>query len=403
MTREKTSGAGISPAEENAEFGDMGVYVHIPFCLRRCRYCGFFSSGGKGAAEQDAYVEALLREARLYRGTVFPREPIFQTAYLGGGTPTYLELPALERLLSGLKELLWPGGFAGEEFTAEANPGTLDEAKLALLRSQGVNRLSIGAQSFDDIYLGWLGRSHDAAGFERAWELARRAGFTNMNLDLMYGLKGQDLRHWEDTLKQALACRPEHISLYQVNIEEGTPLADEIAGDYAADEEMGRAQYIAAHRVLSAAGYRHYEISNYALPGRESRHNLRYWRGGRYLGLGAGAAGYLGDLRYRNVEDLTAYGESLEAGELPRAEEELLGPAEKREEVLFLGLRLAEGVSLTDYKRAFGVDLVRAGGEALRQRLADNTLCLEGGHLKPGLEGMLLNNEVVVSLLRALE
>ena len=166
---------------------------------------------------------------------------------------------------------------------------------------------------------------------------------------------------------------------------------------------MGRAQYIAAHRVLSAAGYRHYEISNYALPGRESRHNLRYWRGGRYLGLGAGAAGYLGDLRYRNVEDLTAYGESLEAGELPRAEEELLGPAEKREEVLFLGLRLAEGVSLTDYKRAFGVDLVRAGGEALRQRLADNTLRLEGGHLKPGLEGMLLNNEVVVSLLRALE
>ncbi|MEA4893212.1 MAG: radical SAM family heme chaperone HemW [Peptococcaceae bacterium] len=388
-----------------------GLYVHIPFCLRRCRYCSFFSSGGLGEKEQAAYVAALLGEGALYRrqqkSGLWAEDKAgvgFRTVYLGGGTPAYLTAGILARLLTGLEELFWPGGFSGQEFTVEANPGVLEEKKLTLLKAHGVTRLSLGAQSFDDRYLLWLGRSHNAGDFDRAWGLARLAGFTNLNLDLMYGLKDQSLEHWEKTLGQALSYRPEHISLYQLNVEEGTPLARELGegAGYAAGEELGRRQFLAAHRILTRAGYLHYEISNYALPGRESRHNLLYWRRGCYLGLGAGAAGYLNDQRYTNVCSLSRYQKAVKSGSLPREAQESLTSLEKQEEALLLGLRLAEGLDLAAFSREFGVDLKEKCRRSLETQLRLGTLYIEGERLKPTLEGMLVNNEVIVSLLREL-
>ena len=403
---EKNRANAASKLNTSLVKADMGLYVHIPFCLRRCRYCSFFSTGGLGEKEQAAYVEALLAEgAMALEGLRQKNSPVFGTVYLGGGTPVYLTLPNLERLLQGLGALFWPKGFTGKEFTVEANPGVLNKEKLALLKAWGVNRLSLGAQSFDDSYLAWLGRSHSAADFEAAWCLAREAGFDNLNLDLMYGLKGQSLSHWRKTLTRALKLRPEHISLYQLNIEEGTPLARELGtkADYALAEEEGAEQFLAAHRLLEDAGYLHYEISNYALPGRESRHNLRYWHREEYLGLGAGAAGFLGGVRYTNHRNLKEYQKAVAKGENPRGEEEKPGFAERREEALLLGLRLAEGVALAAFYREFGIDLGRSCSDQLEAMEKAGLLIQEKGRLRPTAHGMLVNNELILRLLREME
>ncbi len=335
-------------------------------------------------------------------------------------------------------------GVAPREFTVEANPGTLSEGKLALLRKAGCNRLSMGAQSFDDQYLAWLGRGHRAADFRRAWEMARQAGFRNMSLDLIYGLPGQSLDHWRQTLEQALAFLPEHISLYQLNIEEETVLARRAAAGETclADEETCRRQYLLAHEVLTRAGFSHYEISNYALPGKESRHNSLYWRNGYYLGLGAGAAGYLpagamagtgagnskggearaaaGEgagagagsatdlilgagigtvraqssrgLRYTNEADLANYLSAVEQGRLPLAEKEAITPSLGRQEELMLAFRLQQGVEPEAFRQRWGLDLWQAYGPLLEQHLAAGWLQEAAGRLRPTIEGWLAYN-----------
>ncbi|MCL2166115.1 MAG: radical SAM family heme chaperone HemW [Clostridiales bacterium] len=389
-----------SPAEQARP---MGLYVHIPFCRSRCHYCDFVSTAGLSRAWQIRYRDALRKELAFYMkgGCVDACDGRvaagFDTLYFGGGTPTYLDADLLEEIAADFAAVL-RGGVRGDaaEFTVEANPGTLTAQKLAALRRAGCNRLSVGAQSFDDSYLVWLGRSHNAAAFRQAWEWAREAGFTNMNLDLLYGLPDQSMAHWERTLREALAYQPEHISLYQLNIEPGTRLA-QLAGagqNCAADEECCRGQYLLAHRMLTGAGYSHYEISNYAKPGRESRHNTQCWRNGYYLGLGAGAAGYLPEprLRYVNTGDLERYLADTERGRKPVADEETIDTRLAMAEEMMLAFRLREGVDAGGFQARWGVEPAEHYGAALEKHLATGLLEKTRQSLRPTLEGWLTYN-----------
>ena len=371
------------------------LYVHVPFCRSRCRYCDFVSTAGLSRDWQERYRRALLQEFALYRDGVAFETGMgaegFATVYFGGGTPTFLDDDILEAIFTGL-----PLRHTAE-FTVEANPGTVTGGKLALLREAGCNRLSIGAQSFDDRRLAWLGRSHSAAGFRSAWESARAAGFINMNLDLLYGLPEQSLEDWRVTLGEALACKPEHVSLYQLNIEDGTPLARMAAAGEPceADEETCRRQYLLAHQVLSDAGYLHYEISNYALPGYESRHNTHYWRNGYYLGLGAGAAGYLPGFRYTNKAGLEAYVADTDAGYLPVDGSEAIDSALAWAEELMLAFRMREGVRKERFRHRVGVDPQHNYAQILDKHLEAGLLEEDGEGVYPTLEGWLQYNNWV--------
>ena len=409
---------------------EKSLYIHIPFCASRCFYCDFVSSAGLSRAWQERYARALIRELELYDKTRGVRDDenhdgSWDTVYIGGGTPTYLDEDILEGIIIGLglakTRASGRPGVPNEprprEFTVEANPGTLSVSKLDTLRRMGCDRLSIGAQSFDDRYLASLGRRHSAADFSLAWALAREAGFANMSLDLMYGLSGQSLDHWRETLAKAIALAPEHISLYQLNIEPGTELArlTDIGSYKAADEENCGEQYSLAHDMLTGAGYDHYEISNYARPGYESRHNLRYWRNERYIGLGAGASGYiaareeqpLGDkangiigFRYTNKPDILDYMTAVENREKPVAMSEEITPSLAMAEELMLAFRLREGVSLTSFYDRWGINLSDKYGSAIKNCLKAglveyNETCREGRdtiRLGPTIEGWLQYN-----------
>ncbi|MCL1848399.1 MAG: radical SAM family heme chaperone HemW [Clostridiales bacterium] len=423
----------------------VGLYAHIPFCVSRCHYCDFASSAGLGRTWQERYRAALRMEMGMRRGeypganasslreshirmdtqeAVDGEGEIQQTGrsrrfarpssiYIGGGTPTYLDRDILEGILADLASAYsdaagWQsnGGRqtdAGcpQEYTVEANPGTLTTDKLSILRSAGCNRLSIGAQSFDDRRLAWLGRIHSAAEFRQAWGAAREAGFANMSLDLMYGLPDQTAGEWRRTLQEALACQPEHISLYQLNIEQGTVLArrEEDGEQCTASEESYRAQYLLAHHVLTEAGYLHYEISNYAKPGYESRHNMLYWRNGQYLGLGAGASGYVCGRRYTNKADLAAYQADLEAGTLPVEEEEAITPEIAMAEEMMLAFRLREGVDREDFKKRWGLRLEEQYESTLARCIRAKVLEDRDGRLSPTVEGWLTYNTWVQDFL----
>ena len=390
---------------------ELSLYVHVPFCISRCYYCDFVSTAGLPRAMQERYRTALGKELALYTdggllsrraGSGFPHhalqsapmrswEPIrWKSLYFGGGTPTCLD----EDILAGLFADIRRGGNPGAEFTVEANPGTLTPGKLAVLRQAGCNRLSVGAQSFDDRYLRFLGRSHRAEDFYKAWDAARDAGFTNMSLDLLYGLPGQSPAHWEDTLREVLAFRPEHISLYQLSIEAGTELARRRdAGRFdEADEEDCRTMYLLTHGILTDAGYLHYEISNFALPGYESRHNTHYWQNGFYLGLGAGAAGYLPGFRYTNKANLEAYIADAEKGMLPVGEKDPIDARLAIAEELMLAFRLREGPDPAAFHSRHGFDFRHQYGLPLEEHLAAGLLEEEGGRIRPTVEGWLTYN-----------
>jgi len=393
--------------------------MHIPFCSSRCYYCDFASTSDLGRSWQERYRAALRKELRsVIAGAI----PAFQTIYIGGGTPTYLDDDVLEGIIADLhalnKDALYTDttmqaaergnmekrivpASAAIEFTVEANPGTLSKSKLEMLYTAGCNRLSIGAQSFDDRRLAWLGRSHDAAAFRQAWTLAREAGFSNMSLDLMYGLPGQTVEDWRRTLLEALTYQPEHISLYQLSIEPGTVLAQKTGAGLIreAGEEICRAQYLLTHEVLTGAGYLHYEISNYAKPGYESRHNTMYWRNGCYIGLGAGASGYLPGRRYTNKADLEAYLADLEAGRPPVAEVEQISPDLVLAEEMMLAFRLREGIAKERLSSQRQITLSQKYGQALDKYIAAGLLEDNDGRISPTVEGWLQYNSWIQDFL----
>ncbi len=312
------------------------LYVHIPFCARICPYCAFYKERAD-PAQAGRFCDALVAELAS-AAPVAPR-----TIFFGGGTPTALTIPQLTTIFDGFARHLDLSQVT--EWTFEANPGSVSERKAQLLRERGVTRISLGVQSFDDGLLELLGREHNAAQAVASFELLRRAGFQNLNIDLMFGLPGQTLAQWQETLRRAIALRPDHISAYCLTYEEDTDFFLRHArGEFRSDEETDAAFFETTTELLTGAGFSQYEISNFARPGFESVHNRAYWAGEDYLGFGPSAVSTRGLRRWQNIADYRAYSNRALAGESASLGDEILTPEMKRAEAIALGLRTRAGV-----------------------------------------------------------
>ena len=368
-----------------------GLYIHIPFCLQKCGYCGFASTTDRGLI--PGFLAALGREALSCRGQWHR----FDTLYIGGGTPSVLTTDDLGRVIETTRSAFEMAPAA--EITLEVNPGDLDASYLREMRALGVNRLSIGCQSFDDRTLAFLGRRHTARQAGDAVRLARDTGFANIGIDLIYGIPGQSLSSWQKTLGEALTFAPDHLSCYQLTVEEGTPLARRCQrGETALPGEAIQADFfLMTSRVLAEGGYDHYEVSNFArLSETQSRHNKKYWDHTPYLGLGPAAHSFDGRRRWWNIRSVDHYIRELAAGRPPVADSELLTPDQLRTETLFLGLRTRQGVDLGAFKRRFGSDLVREKRKILKTLSEEGLVEIRDGFLRPTRAGMAVADSLAL-------
>ena len=407
------------------------VYVHIPFCARKCAYCDFLSFPAEKDLQRQ-YVDALLREIR--RAGRCPGQ-VCSSVFFGGGTPSLLPAEWIAGIMQELRKQFAVRQDA--EITIEANPGTVDEEKLRLYREEGINRISFGCQSFHNEELKLLGRIHSVGQIRESIKLARKAGFENINLDLMSGLPGQTLQGWEDTLRQAVALHPEHISAYSLIIEEGTPFflkygesqtddgsvpaERDRRAEYGGkpdgrlllpDEETERRMYDRTAEILSEAGYQQYEISNYAREGSACRHNLGYWTGIPYYGFGLGASGCLPEhlyrllrkedevsrdgvwVRYHNTENMTAYLSGSDYLETEKLEEK-----DREAEFMILGLRLTDGVEDAEFERRFRRSIDSVFGRILDTYMKAGFLIRENGRTRFSKAGISVSNRILAEFL----
>ena len=379
----------------------IGLYLHIPFCEKKCHYCDFNTYAGI-LPLREPYVQAL--QIEIEQAGKLARHPDgtarhARTIFFGGGTPSLLSATQTSHLLHACRS-----AFALDEdaeVTLEANPGTLTLEHLIELRTAGINRLSIGAQSFDSALLKTLGRIHSPGEIHQALHAARAAGFTSINLDFMFGLPGQTMQHWRETLDQALALRPEHLSLYSLIIEQGTPFYTwtQEGSITPGDEDLCADMYEYADERLQAAGYENYEISNWALPGHQCRHNLTYWHNLPYLGMGAGAYSSFGGRRFSNVLAPLEYIRLLKARLRPEAESETIERVQEMTETAFLELRTAMGIHLPSFEQRFSESLAHFVGDRLRAVEAAGLLEQTPEWLRLSKRGRLLGNEVFSRLL----
>ena len=371
---------------------ELELYVHLPFCVRKCNYCDFLSGPGY---ERDPYVEALLREMASYREKAEGFE--VRSIFFGGGTPTLLREDHWEKLFAGLHENFRIR--ADAEITSEANPGTVDRPLLRRIKELGVNRLSMGLQSVRNEELALLGRIHTYEEFLRSWEMVRECGFSNVNLDLMGALPGQTVSDAMESVRKAAELSPEHISAYSLIIEEGTPFYERYAaGTGLPDEDTEREIAHETAKLLSSYGYEHYEISNYAKPGRQCLHNLGYWTGVPYLGFGMGAASLFGGERYANTRDYGRYVAEAGRGEI-REEVVRQSTRDAMEEMMFLGLRLVRGVPEDAFAKRFGVPMEAVYGEVLEKYLSWGLLERAEGCVRLTERGMDVSNTVMADFI----
>jgi len=367
---------------------EIGLYIHIPFCVRKCAYCDF-SSFPRREGDMPAYVDAVIKEAE--------RRPmpdaVIATMYLGGGTPSLLPPALMDRLLRAIRSRY--AFLPGAECTCECNPGTVTAECLAVLKENGVNRLSLGAQAYQGRLLRLLGRIHTWNQVESSMKMARQAGFDNLNLDMMLGLPTQTPQDVRDTLRAVLALAPTHVSCYGLIVEKGTPLKANVdAGLWELPhEDAERDMYEDCRSTLSHHGFVQYEISNFARPGFSCRHNVDCWQRKEYLGLGCAACGFLGNVRRQNPPSLDDYLKGCPA------EETVISPEEARFESMMLGLRLTEGVSEDAFFRMHGISLRDAFGSRLARPLAQGLVVFENGFLRLTRRGMDVQNRVLVELL----
>jgi oxygen-independent coproporphyrinogen-3 oxidase len=343
------------------------LYVHVPFCARKCDYCAFYSERASGDT-MDRYVAALLLELDMLGPAERP-----SSVYFGGGTPTLLNLRQWERILSAMDQSGWA---EAAEWTVECNPATLSLDKARLLRSAGVNRISLGVQSLDEALLDRLGRVHSRAMVFQSFDQLRQAGFDNVNVDLMFAIPGQTLEVWRRTLAEALALDSEHLSSYEVIYEDDTPLFAQLeAGQFAVDEDLACDMFEALLEAATQRGFRQYEIANFArhrgadaatVPDLACLHNLNYWRGGSFHGLGPSATGYVGGVRTRNWANTTLYCEQLERGRRPCESKEHLSPLARAGETAAFGLRMNAGWPFVEFQRVTGHDLRGEWGADMR-------------------------------------
>jgi oxygen-independent coproporphyrinogen-3 oxidase len=382
----------------------LGVYVQVPFCQTKCTYCNFHT--GVFSKELYApYVGAVCREVtefpRLLRknGIANVLEAVVDTVYLGGGTPSLLDPADLAKIIEAFRASF---STQFDEVTLEADPETISPEKAAAWREAGFNRISMGVQSFDDAELRAAGRMHRRADVFQATKILRAAGFANLSFDLIAGLPHQTDRSWEDSVAQLLELRPEHVSIYMMEIDEGSRLGLEVLQDgerYSAkalpsDDSMAN-YYEYGCRQLAAAGYSHYEISNWGLPGFESRHNLKYWRRESYFGFGAGAHSFNGSQRWANAHDPAAYADSVLRGHFPVEQLENMSQGQALEEELFLGLRQLAGIDLKSIEEKYGAALRPRVEDLVTQGLVE----WDGPRLRLSPERLTVSNEVFVHLL----
>ncbi len=380
----------------------MGVYIHIPFCEQKCHYCDFHSIavGGRDdfASAAHSYLSSLRKEVRLYKEQLV--DHVISTIFIGGGTPTVLPAAKLSEFIGFIKEEL--PVLRQTEITVEANPNSLSLSGLKMLRQGGVNRISLGAQAFQDSLLRRLGRQHSSHQIGASVDLIRQARICNINLDLMFGLPGQTMEQWIDSLEQAVALHPTHLSCYSLIVEEGTPFArwQSTGLIEMPSHDLQAEMYQTAIKSLTAAGFEHYEISNFAKLGYQSRHNLHYWLNSPFLGLGSGATGYLHRVRYTNVADVESYLRCLAAGELPIERSECVSLEQEMDETMMVGMRLLVGVSESNFRQRYGMSYFDVYRPQISDLMARGLVEYNNGHLRVTEQGLFLENIVSGAFLR---
>jgi oxygen-independent coproporphyrinogen-3 oxidase len=361
-----------------------GLYVHIPFCFHKCHYCDFYSITQQTPQRMEGFVTLLLSEARMWATGTGPKVTP-RTVFFGGGTPTLLPAAAMRRLIAGLREIFDLGGV--DEWTVEANPATVDESYCSMLRSLGVNRISFGAQSFDLRELAVLERHHDPEDVPRSVEIARRTGFERMNVDLIFAIPGQTLGAWLASLESALALRTTHLSAYNLTYEPNTPMTvkKRLGQIIPVDEATELTMLQETRRRLTDAGLPPYEISNFAAPGQECRHNLLYWSGDDYISLGPSAASHVQGHRWKNCPNLGQWESAIERAELPVIDLEILSPRQRAGELAMLQLRLSRGLDFVDFAARTGQDASRLFAAPISRYIAEGLLECDsiGFHLTP--------------------
>ena len=397
---------GCRPLRSSVTSDPIGLYLHIPFCTAKCGYCDFNSYAGHEHMI-PSYADTLVKDAALWHDAVGGRS--VETVFFGGGTPSLNPVEEMAKILAGMRETFRIAPDA--ETALEANPGSITAEYLRGLREIDFNRLSIGIQSFDDEELVMLDRIHTGDDARAAFAAAREAGFDNVNLDLIYGLSEQSLAAWQRNLEEALALGPEHLSLYALTVEDGTPLARDVARGRvpAPDPDMQAEHYEWTQERLACAGYEHYEISNWARPGRRCKHNLVYWENREYLGLGAGAHSFLNGVRFSTVLLPNRYAELVDESVAAVASgggamahvigAETVTPELSMADTLILGLRLIDGVEIEAFKRRYGHDVDAIYGYVIAEFIGYGLLDRTPSHLRLSPRGRLLSNELFQRLL----
>lgn len=395
---------------------EMEIYLHIPFCVRKCAYCDFLSRAADEKTQQE-YVKTLIKEIRGYGSTYYDRVKI-STIFVGGGTPSILTGEQMQHIFDALHQSFQISKDA--EITIEINPGTVTDEKLCLWRQAGINRLSIGLQSVNDEELRMLGRIHTYGKFLDSYRAVRAQGFQNINIDLISAIPGQTLESWRETLTNVAELEPEHISAYSLIVEEGTPFYQMYGGSGEnkketqdsllcgegthrylplPDEETERAIYEATDELLGRYGYQRYEISNYAKEGYVCRHNLGYWERKEYLGIGLGASSLVEHTRYHNTSDYEKYITGVEGHKDIREEMEKLSLADEIEEFMFLGLRKTKGISAKEFRKQFGKTITDVYGKELKKLESENLLVRAGDRIYLTERGTDISNAVFIRFL----
>lgn len=378
-----------------------GLYVHIPFCVSRCIYCGFYST--VGIDKRDEYLDALQKEIEIRKE--YLNEDI-NTIYIGGGTPSALSNKQLERLFRIIRRFIEDKNKCRItenkefEFTIECNPNDLDDEKIDLLRKSLVNRVSMGVQTFDDSRLKFIKRRHNSAQAKEVFCKLRKAGFSNISIDLMFGFPNQTIDEWGKDIDEAIGLQPEHLSVYSLMIEEGTPLYNLVAAGKVKeiDEEESLAMYKLLCKKMEESGYEHYEISNFAKHGCHSRHNSSYWRDIPYMGIGAAAHSYDGHSRQWNISDLNKYIDGIGKGKVP-FEREIIDETTHFNDIITTATRTAEGISLEKIKREFGDKYLNNLMNEAKKHIANGMLEIADDNLRLTKEGVFISDYIMSDLI----